>query len=95
MEDTFQLKEIFNEKLVHVMARNLRTVHPDFDTNLFCERTVTELDLLELKQRAQLIADSLHQHLPKDYEEAIAVLIALMKIPLDTSDQLIETKLFL
>jgi len=70
------------------MARNLRTVHPDFDTNLFCERTVTELDLLELKQRAQLIADSLHQHLPKDYEEAIAVLIALMKIPLDTSDQL-------
>jgi 3-methyladenine DNA glycosylase AlkC len=50
--------------------------HADFEAQRFCECALTDLEPLELMQRGQHIAKALHQFLPSNYSEAVAIITA-------------------
>jgi 3-methyladenine DNA glycosylase AlkC len=74
MSETALLKNIFSPTLVSIMARNLKIVYPEFRQTNFENRILLDLDTLELKQRAQLMSESLFEFLPNDYPKACSIL---------------------
>ncbi|RDV26613.1 DNA alkylation repair protein [Alteromonas aestuariivivens] len=70
------LKVLLNQEAIECLAENILYVHQDFKSKSFCECALAALDTLELMQRGQHIAKALHQFLPSNYSEAIAILVA-------------------
>lgn len=71
------LKDQFDPALVAELAGRVVAVHAEFDTDGFVRAVLPELEPLELKDRVNLIADQLCAHLPDDYPEALAVVVAV------------------
>lgn len=88
MATNFQLKNIFNSKFVEVLAANVGQVYPNFDEESFATSININLESLELKGRAQLIADEMANHLSGDAEKDLETLIEVMKIPINERDGL-------
>lgn len=81
-------KTAFSPLLVATLTRHLSRHHAGFDANAFQAAILPRLDTLELKARAQLIADALHQTLPRDPGERAGVLRAILHPdPLDHANQ--------
>lgn len=81
-------KNIFSPGLVMILARHLARHVPGLDADMFCAPIVAKLAPLELKARAQLIADHLHAALPGDSANRAAVLRAILHPDrLDHADQ--------
>ena len=74
MAEPFKLKEFFNVALVDRMASDIHDSWPKFDRNGFVKTIVPQLNLLELKQRADLITHTLKDFLPPNYPEALKAL---------------------
>lgn len=72
------LKNIFSPELVQAIALHLARQMRSFDPEGFVNPILTALPALELKQRAQLIADRLHQVLPDDRVERGNILVATL-----------------
>ncbi|MEM9102382.1 MAG: DNA alkylation repair protein [Pseudomonadota bacterium] len=68
-------KEKFNIPLVKEMAQHIHRVWPDFNKKAFIKKSVNQLESLELKDRYIHIANVLHEYLPKDFKEAVAILL--------------------
>lgn len=73
-----QLKLWFDTNLAELLADKLLMGGASFDKAAFVHVASQELGDLELKARVESIADALHQHLPYDYPEAIAKLVAIL-----------------
>jgi 3-methyladenine DNA glycosylase AlkC len=70
------LKVLLNQEAIECLAQNVLYVHNDFEAKAFCECALTDIEPLELMQRGQHIAKALHQFLPGNYSEAVAILTA-------------------
>jgi 3-methyladenine DNA glycosylase AlkC len=70
------LKTLLNQEAIECLAQNILYVHKDFEAKAFCECALTDIESLELMQRGQHIAKALHQFLPGNYSEAIAIILA-------------------
>ena len=70
------LKVLLNQEAIECLAQNVLYVHKDFEAKAFCECAFTDIEPLELMQRGQHIAKALHQFLPDNYSEAVAILTA-------------------
>ncbi len=70
------LKSGFGPSVVHRLASMLAAVHPGFDTDGFVREGLAGFEALELLPRARHLADVLHRHLPQDFQQAGAVLLA-------------------
>ncbi|EBA04501.1 putative DNA alkylation repair protein [Rhodobacterales bacterium HTCC2150] len=71
-------KNWISPALVDHMAHHLGNHLPDFDRQSFELPILAELENLELKQRAQLVADHLHLALPSVSNERRDVLVAML-----------------
>ncbi|ASP40305.1 hypothetical protein CHH28_17190 [Bacterioplanes sanyensis] len=71
-------KEHFNADAVLQLAEQLQQVWHDFDQQGFIARVAPNLAPLELKQRSDLIRQSLHEFLPADFEQAVAILCSAL-----------------
>lgn len=71
-------KNFISPGLVVCIAGHLETHLPTFDRALFEEAILKELDGLELKARAQLIADHLHAVLPEDHKTRHKIILAML-----------------
>jgi len=71
-------KNWISPTLVDHLAHHLAKHQPAFDRPRFEQPILAELENLELKQRAQLIADHLHLALPVDVQQRHAVLNAML-----------------
>ncbi|MCV3767472.1 DNA alkylation repair protein [Rhizobium sp. TRM95796] len=60
------LKNLFSRELVAWTAFHLQRAAPDIEADPFIEAVMARLPDLELKARAQLLADALHERLPKN-----------------------------
>lgn len=70
------LKVLLNQEAIECLAQNILCVHKEFKAKLFCERALADIEPLELMQRGRHIAKALHQFLPSNYSEAVAILVA-------------------
>lgn len=81
-------KTLFSPEVVARLAHHLSRHHPGFDARAFQSAILPELDALELKARAQLIADTLHQTLPTDPADRAGVLLSILHPdPIDHANQ--------
>ncbi len=71
-------KNFFSPALVEVIAFHLERHLDTFDRELFLRLILADLENLELKARAQLIADVLHETLPRDPKHRRDVLRAML-----------------
>lgn len=71
-------KNLFSPELVRTLGEHLQAQLDDFDRERFEQSILAELGSLELKERAQLIADQVHMVLPASSEERFAVLLAIL-----------------
>ncbi|MFM2356399.1 MAG: hypothetical protein RLZZ528_2135 [Pseudomonadota bacterium] len=71
-------KTFFSPGLVTRIADHLSRHEPDFDGAGFQAEVLAQLDALELKARAQAIADALHARLPGDPADRARVLLAVL-----------------
>ena len=65
----------FDKQLAQRLADKLEPHHTPFDRSRFVEAVEEGVDGLELKARVEHIADNLREHLPDDYEKAVAILL--------------------
>lgn len=70
------LKSFFSPALVRSLGASISRVHPAFPEDRFNRAAARGLAAMELLDRARHIGRVLGDHLPSDYEEAIAVLLA-------------------
>ncbi|WP_137157224.1 DNA alkylation repair protein [Rhizobium sp. FKL33] len=72
------LKNLFSRDLVDWTAFHLQRVAPEIDAASFTDAVMTRLPDLELKARAQLVADALNDRLPREPERRFPLLRAML-----------------
>src|SRR5215468_11071442 len=75
MEEGFKLREVFNSAVVNELAQSIATTWHDFDQQGFSKTINSQLDSLNFGERSNLIRDTLWEYLPKDYPQAIQILL--------------------
>ena len=70
------LKNQFGPDVPQAIARMVKAVHPAFDADTFVSVALQGYDALALMPRGQHIALALKAHLPSDFEQAVAILVA-------------------
>ena len=75
MSEQFQLKNIFNEKLVIQLSQQIKKVYREFNDRNFTQKVINKLEPLELKERSAVISHTLTDYLPKDFSTAAQILI--------------------
>ncbi|HLL54437.1 MAG TPA: DNA alkylation repair protein [Myxococcaceae bacterium] len=83
-----QLKTFFSPALVSRLAADLARVEPSFPARAFIEQASAGLETLELLERAGHISRALAAHLPRDYPQAIEVLLRSLG-PEHATDELV------
>ncbi len=85
-------KDNFSPALVRCLAGHFETECKQFDKQAFEGAVLSELESLELKQRAQLISDQLHIALPTEARERRRILRAVLHPLNDDGDQQSDAK---
>jgi 3-methyladenine DNA glycosylase AlkC len=75
MEQNFQVRDVFNEKIVNQLAENLARAWNRFDANGFRNSINSQLKSLTFSERNSLIRDQLWEYLPKDYPRALEIIL--------------------
>ena len=75
MEQNFQVRDVFNEKVVSQLADNLLRAWRGFDARGFSHAVNSRLHDLSFSGRAALIRDSLWEYLPKDFPRALEIIL--------------------
>lgn len=78
-ESSFSLKDhLFHRENVSKIAQDIKNVYPAFQQQEFIERVVKKFPELELKSRIDWIGQNFEHFLPKDYQEAVKILLAAL-----------------
>lgn len=85
MKQNTQFRDVFNIKLVQLLATDLSQAWVDFDKSEFINSIEPSLDELNFGQRSSLIADKLREFLPDNFESAVKILVKALG-PEDKSD---------
>lgn len=72
------LKNQYGPDIPERIAKMIQAVHPAFDTAAFMADVLSGYADLELMPRGKHIAHALRRHLPGDYPDAVAILLASM-----------------
>ena len=75
------LKNQFGADVPRAIADMVRAVHRDFPLDAFMQDVLTGYEALELMPRGRQVARCLRQHLPADFEQALAILLASLDQP--------------
>jgi len=74
------LKDIYSVELIHSIAKDCQEYHGDFNKEQFVDDILLDdWQQLELKQRMRRIAERLGDYLPKNYPQAIDILLLVAK----------------
>ena len=75
------LKNHFDQRVPRAIARQIKTVWPDFAEKKFLSDVSNGFDDLELMDRGRAIGRALARHLPGDYPEALTILMKSIDQP--------------
>jgi 3-methyladenine DNA glycosylase AlkC len=81
-----QLKSFFSPEIVRRIAEMITAVHSTFPRKQFVADATRGLDELELLPRAWHITHALHEHLPREFAQAAAILKASLGPRLATTE---------
>ena len=81
MQQGIKLKEYFGKNLAELLANKIIRVHKKFPQKDFIEYVAKDCQKLELKDRVNLISESLRIHLPDNYANAIDILLQIFGEP--------------
>ena len=70
--------DYFDDKLAVMLAEKIGMVYIDFDQEGFVDGVKSSYKNKALKQRVELIADRLFQHLPEDYPTSVRILTQIL-----------------
>ena len=83
-KEKFSLKDdLFNAEKVEKIAYEIKEVYATFDASNFSNETLKIFPKLELKERIYHIRDMLKKYLPRDYQDAVNVLLKALPPELD------------
>lgn len=86
-EQNFQVRDVFNPRVVNQLAADLKRAWRGFDAEGFSHTVNAQLPALSFSERAALIRDSLGEYLPQDYPRALEIILKALP-PAMTSDEL-------
>jgi 3-methyladenine DNA glycosylase AlkC len=75
MQEGFQLRDVFNPTVVQQLAHTIKRTWPAFDPVGFATTITTQLGPLSFGARNTLIRDTLWAYLPKDFPQAVQILL--------------------
>lgn len=75
MTETFQVRDVYNPRVVDDFAKRLHAVWPEFNKKRFSKKINPKLADLSYSERRNLIVDILVEELPADYPIAIDILL--------------------
>jgi hypothetical protein len=75
MQEGFQLRDVFNPTVVEQLAHTIKRTWPAFDPVGFATTITTQLGPLSFGARNTLIRDTLWAYLPKDFPQAVQILL--------------------
>jgi hypothetical protein len=70
-----KLKDFFDARLITSIARDLRAAYPALDQQAFVAQCLAGLRSLELMARGWRVAETMHAHLPREFEKAADILV--------------------
>jgi hypothetical protein len=76
MEQSFQLRDVFNSTAVNQLAQNIARTWPAFDQDGFSNSVNSQLVHLSFGERNNLIRDMLWEYLPKDFPQTVQILVS-------------------
>ncbi len=80
------LKDVlFNHEKIIYLARIIKNVYWEFQSENFIHETFVKFPQLELKQRILHIRDMLYKYLPQDYVSAVNILLKSLPAELDST----------
>jgi 3-methyladenine DNA glycosylase AlkC len=86
MAEKFSLKDhLFNKEKVTKLAQEIQEAYPQFDSVNFISSILIEFPKLELKQRISHITEMLKENLPRNYPEALNVILHALPEKNDTN----------
>ncbi len=75
-EERYSLKdELFNKETVLILTNAIESVYDDFEKEEFIEEIMSEMTVLELKERIKLIRKKIQKYLPDDFNTTTALLL--------------------
>ncbi|MDT8446322.1 MAG: DNA alkylation repair protein [bacterium] len=78
MSERFEVREVFNLKVVQEQAQRFLKAWPLFDAQGFVESVTPQLPPLGFKERAEVIVRGLEAYLPGDFLQALDILVAAL-----------------
>ena len=78
MTEYKQLKYYYGKELAELLSEKIRPIYPEFKYRKFINRIDKKTKNLELKDRVEVITDSLNEFLPSDYDKAIDILLEIL-----------------
>jgi 3-methyladenine DNA glycosylase AlkC len=84
MENNFQVRDVYNQRVVNHLADNITQAWPEFDRKGFSRSINSKLKSLTFSERTALIRDTLWEYLPKEYPRALEII--LQALPLELPD---------
>lgn len=90
MAETFQIRDVFNPKVVQAMGERFKKAYADFDLSGFIAYINPKLATLTYSERLQLIAEAQEVFLPKDFPTAVKIILESL-LPSYGSDEIADT----
>ena len=76
-----KLKSYYGKDLAILLADKIYKKYPKFQKQRFVEIVDNRITNLELKGRVEVIADTLHELLPRNYKEAVNMMMSILGPP--------------
>jgi len=89
------LKNHYGPEIPRMIAAMVAAVYPRFDREAFLRDALRGYDTLELMDRGRKIATALRIHLPDNYPEAVRILVASAKVPVERAGHAMDSFLFM
>lgn len=95
MSELQPFKNYYNEEMAWRLGGMIAQVYPPFASEAFVAQVRPQLPPLELKERVAVFSQALRDHLPADYPQATAILLAILGPPLDEQEGMFNDGWFL
>ncbi|MEM6319988.1 MAG: DNA alkylation repair protein [Bacteroidota bacterium] len=86
MPDTFQIRDVFNPKVVTALAERLKKADTTFNQQGFVDFILPKLPDLTYSERLNCITEALEKCLPEDYPIAVKILLDSLLPPYETDE---------
>jgi 3-methyladenine DNA glycosylase AlkC len=86
MQQNFQVRDVFNERVVNQLAENLTRAWRGFDAPGFRQAVNSKLKFLTFSERLALIRDNLREYLPGDFPRALEIILKALPPEISTDE---------